>query len=237
MPRSRRLVLPATLAGAALAYPLYRRALDRLVENLRLYSAPAAGLYDVLATPMLGGFFARVAEEVACTAPGGKVLEVGSGPGRLAVKLAEREPDMRVTGLDIAPEMVERAEALATSSGVADRACFVVGDVASLPFPEASFDALVSTFSLHHWPDPSRGLAEIHRVLRPGGVAMIYDLVSWIRRFEHGGQTAAELAVGGPFGKSGVRERGLAAKLGPIPLVYLAVLGREQGDATGGCSG
>ena len=227
MPRARRLVLPATLAGVALAYPLYRRGLGLLVENLRLYSAPAAGLYDVLATPMLGGFFARVAEEVARTAPGGKVLEVGSGPGRLAVKLAEREPDMRITGLDIAPEMVERADALAARLGVADRARFVVGDVASLPFADASFDALVSTFSLHHWPDPFRGLAEIHRVMRPGGVALIYDLVPWIRRFEHGGQTAAELAARSPFGKGGVRKLDLAARLGPVPLVYLAELGRE----------
>lgn len=141
MPRARRLVAGALIAGVALAYPLYRRDLGRFIENLRLYSAPDAGLYDALTAPLLGGFFARVARDVAGFAPHARVLEVGSGPGRLPVKLAEVAPSVRVTGLDIAPEMVERADALAARSGVADRAGFLVGDVASLPFPDASFDS------------------------------------------------------------------------------------------------
>jgi len=87
------------------------------------------------------------------------------------VRIAELDPDVRVTGVDLAPEMVERADALAARCGVADRVAFRVGDAASLPFAEATFDAAVSTFSLHHWDDRPRGLAEVHRVLRPGGWA------------------------------------------------------------------
>jgi ubiquinone/menaquinone biosynthesis C-methylase UbiE len=88
---------------------------------------------------MLGGFFTRAAREVAELAPRARVLEVGSGPGRLATRLAELAPDVRVTGIDISPEMVERANSLAVRSRVADRVEFRIGDVASLPFADASF--------------------------------------------------------------------------------------------------
>jgi len=202
------------------------------LENVRRYSAPDAAIYDAVTAPLLDGFFGQVAGKVAGFAPGGRVLEVGSGPGRLAVRIAQLDPDVRVAGVDLAPEMVERADALAARCGVADRVAFRVGDVASLPFAEASFDAAVSTFSLHHWDDRSRGLAEVHRVLRPGGVAVIYDLAGWIRRFERGGPTAGELAVEGPYGRDGVRWQGLALTLGPIPLAYRAELRRERAAAT-----
>ena len=78
------------------------------------------------------------------------MLEVGAGPGRLAAALAKLAPGVRVTGVDIAPDMVERAIKLATRSGVADRVAFGIGDVAALPFGDASFDVVVSTFSAHH---------------------------------------------------------------------------------------
>jgi SAM-dependent methyltransferase len=101
---------------------------------------------------------------------------------------------------------------------------FRVGDVASLPFADASFDAVVSTFSLHHWPDPAKGLEEIYRVLRPGGVARIYDVVDWIRRFEQGGPNIVELAEDSAFGEHGSFSHSVTTRLGSIPLVYRAEL-------------
>jgi SAM-dependent methyltransferase len=53
---------------------------------------------------------------------------------------------------------------------------FVVGDVASLPFSDGSFDLVVSTLSMHHWTDPTQGLAEISRVLGTDGRALVWDL-------------------------------------------------------------
>ena len=219
------LVVPALVVGAALAYSHYRRRnLGHLSENLRRYSAPNAILYGVVTAPLLGGFFGRVATDLAELAPRARVLEVGSGPGRLAARLAELAPGVQITGVDISPEMVERANSLAVRSGVADRVEFRVGDVASLPFPDASFDAVVSTFSLHHWPHPAKGLEEIYRVLRPGGVARIYDVADWIRRFEQGGASIAELAKDSPFGERGAHMQSITAKFGTIPLVYRAEL-------------
>ena len=73
--------------------------------------------------------------------------------------------------------MVERARANADRLGNGDerRPSFLVGDAASLAFPHGSFDLVVSTFSMHHWADPTAGLAEIGRVLRPGARALVWD--------------------------------------------------------------
>jgi SAM-dependent methyltransferase len=88
------------------------------------------------------------------------VLEVGCGPGELSERIA-REVDAEVVALDISARMVE----LARGRGVDAR----VGDVQALPFADASFDCAVAAWVLFHVPDLDRGLAELARVLRPGG--------------------------------------------------------------------
>ncbi len=101
---------------------------------------------------------------------------MGCGPGRLSLLLAG-EHGLDVTGLDLDPAMIERARANARRWVVGTRRpSFVVGDVASLAFPDRSFDLIVSTLSMHHWADPAAGLVEIARVLRPGGRALVWDL-------------------------------------------------------------
>lgn len=98
-------------------------------------------------------------EAVAEAAPE-RVLEVGGGPGELAVRIAD-ELGCRVTMVDISPRMVQ----LARERGVDAR----VGDVQELPFDEGSFDCAVAAWMLFHVPDLDRGLSELARVLRPGG--------------------------------------------------------------------
>jgi SAM-dependent methyltransferase len=137
-----------------------------------------ASLYDAMSHRLLlGSLFDGVADDVAIVAPpGGSVLEVGCGPGRLAVALAERS--LAVTGLDLDPAMIERARSNAGRASLPGELVprFILGDVASLPFADASFDVVVSTLSMHHWDDATAGLAEIGRVLRPGGRALVWDL-------------------------------------------------------------
>ena len=137
-----------------------------------------AAVFDRLSRLLLGSLFDGIAADVAAVAPdGARVLEVGCGPGRLSMRLA-RQHSFDVIGLDLDPAMVERARANADRPGNADerRPTFLVGDVASLAFPDGSFDLVVSTFSMHHWADPTAGLAEIGRVLRPAGRALVWDL-------------------------------------------------------------
>lgn len=222
------------LAGAMLAWTRYRRGdFGRLAENVHRYSAPTASLYDAMTASLLDRFFTRVAGDVAELAAHASILEIGPGPGRLAVRLAELAPGVEIIGVDIAPEMVERAGVLAARSGVADRVGFRVGDVAALPFPDASFDLVMSTLSAHHWPDPATGLEEIHRVLRPGGVAWIYDLPDWFTRLERQGPSIIELVDNSPFGGDRAWTQRVATRFGPIRLIYRTELRRDQPSVPG----
>ena len=173
-----RLVSILGLMAAALigALALVRRHLG--IGNRRevpggILIANAAG-YD-RQSRLLGGFYDGIARDITAVAPtAGRVLDVGCGPGQLSIRLA-RDHGLDVTGVDLDPAMVDLARANA-ASGVADGTIqFEVGDVAELPFQDGSFDVVVSSMSLHHWAHPQAGLAEIDRVIRPGGRALIWD--------------------------------------------------------------
>jgi ubiquinone/menaquinone biosynthesis C-methylase UbiE len=136
-----------------------------------------AVVYDTLSRLLLGSLVERIAADVAAVAcDGARVLEVGCGPGHLLIRLA-RQHGLEVTGLDLDPAMIARARANADRLGDGDqpRPSFLVGDGAALAFPDRSFDLVVSTLSMHHWADPTAGLAEIGRVLRPGARALAWD--------------------------------------------------------------
>ncbi len=178
MGRPRRFVILLATAAAAVAVVRHGRGAatgQRMPGGILIGDAVA---YDALIHRLvLGSLFGRIAADVAAVAPdGARVLEVGCGPGRLSIRLA-RQHGLDVTGLDLDPAMIERAQANADRPGNGDerRPSFLVGDVASLAFPDGSFDLVVSTLSMHHWADPTAGLAEIGRVLRPGGRALIWD--------------------------------------------------------------
>ena len=79
--------------------------------------------------------------------------------------------------------MIRTATLNTSSLNLSDRVEFREGDVSSLPIPEGTLDFAVSTLSLHHWTDPSQGLAEFHRVLKPGGQLLIFDMRRDSRRF------------------------------------------------------
>ena len=170
------IILAAMLLTATLYRNRPRAYLEQASANVRAFDLPSAGAYDTLIASVLEGFYARVTGEVAAAYPGGKLLEIGSGPVRLAVRLAREAPGMTLTGVDISGAMVERAARRAAGAGLSERLRFEVDDVAALPL----FDGVVSTLSLHHWQEPTHGLAEIHRVLKPGWEARIYDLAHWL---------------------------------------------------------
>lgn len=101
------------------------------------------------------------------------VLEYGCGTGSHARGLAER--GAFVQGIDISPEAIEKARASAGDLG--DRLQFVVADAEALQFPDRSFDVVCGTGILHHL-DIARAVAEVKRVLRPGGRAVFYEPVA-----------------------------------------------------------
>ncbi len=195
--------LPLVAIAGVLLYRQWRKgAFQGLSTSVTTSGMPSAAIYDFWAHLLLGGFYDRIAREVGASCSRGALLDVGPGPGLLDVRLAQIAPELAITGVDVAPDMAERATANAAGAGVDDRVRFEVGDVGQLPFPDAQFDIVISTFSMHHWPDPERGLAEIHRVLRPGGQARIYDLPEWFQRLTHHGpgKSLVEMANSSPFG-------------------------------------
>jgi len=118
--------------------------------------------------------YRRQASEITGGLPAGaRVLEVAPGPGYLAVEMA-RPARLQVTGLDISSTFVEIARERAREAGV--KVEFRQGDVARMPFETGSFDLVVCQAAFKNFPLPLRALAEMHRVLRVGGTALIHDM-------------------------------------------------------------
>ncbi len=138
-----------------------------------------ARLYDLGTTLLSFGRLSalhRKMVELAGIAPGERVLDVGCGPGRLAIVAGTvAGPAGETCGIDPVPGMVELARRKAARAGVPVR--FEVGVIEALPYPADHFDVVLSSLMLHHLPDElkRRGLAEIRRVLKPGGRVVAVD--------------------------------------------------------------
>jgi ubiquinone/menaquinone biosynthesis C-methylase UbiE len=140
----------------------------------RVFQGRSSRVYDVVARRVLRRIYRRLAADFAEVAPrDAAVLDVGTGPGVLLVELATRRPDLKLTGVDLSADMV--AAATRNLAPFGGRARASVGDVTELPFPDRSFDAIVSSLSVHHWDHPDAAVPELARVLRPGGRVHIYD--------------------------------------------------------------
>jgi ubiquinone/menaquinone biosynthesis C-methylase UbiE len=105
--------------------------------------------------------------------PEARLLEIAPGPGYLAVEVAKLGP-RAITGLDISHSFVRIAGEVAAKAGVS--VDFRQGDVAAMPFADGGFDAIVCRAAFKNFGDPDKALAEMHRVLAPGGKALIIDL-------------------------------------------------------------
>ena len=135
-----------------------------------------AALFDRASGPALRWLYREVAARVTVDLPdNGRLLDVGTGPGRLLLEISRRRPDAQLTGIDPSADMVGHAHRHLHDARV-DDVDVGVAAAEALPFPDDSFDAVVSTLSGHHWADPAAAIAEQVRVLQPGGVLWIVDL-------------------------------------------------------------
>jgi ubiquinone/menaquinone biosynthesis C-methylase UbiE len=181
------------LAAVAAAALVGAHRLRELPANMRRYSMPSASVYDLVTHLVFGRRYDEIARAIAAEAPeGGTVVDLGCGPGEVLVRLATLAPSLHLTGVDLDAHMVARAQRKAERRPIpADRRQgFVVADAAMLPFADHSVDLVVSSYAVHHLPDPDTARAEIMRVLKPGAKAIIWDVVS-----PHGGPTSAEVSL------------------------------------------
>lgn len=140
---------------------------------------PGALVYNAISrTKIFQAAYDLLARDILDSMHRGAVLDIGTGPGALLIKIARMRHDLRLTGLDISPAMVSAARRNFEKAGLSSAIEVVEGSASSLPFENGSFDLVVSTGSLHHWANPAGGMNEIHRVLKRGGRALIYDLVA-----------------------------------------------------------
>jgi SAM-dependent methyltransferase len=110
-------------------------------------------------------------------------LDVACGPGVISRAMASRVGSVR--GVDLTPAMVAEAERRAHEEGI-DNVSFALGDATALDFPDTSFDGAITRLSLHHIPVAGRVVAEMARVVRPGGCVAVSDLAADV-----GGEAAA----------------------------------------------
>ncbi|MEM6376037.1 MAG: methyltransferase domain-containing protein [Pseudomonadota bacterium] len=133
------------------------------------YSEAAIGLMENRTAAANAGFLLPHLDDDA------QVLDIGCGPGTITTGLAEAVPEGQATGLDIEPGQVAMARERATQDGLTN--CrFDTGSVLDLPYEDATFDAVFGHTILMQFSDPAPVLAEVRRVLKPGGLAAFREL-------------------------------------------------------------
>lgn len=180
---------------------------SQAAPKTRGQTIPWASFYDAVAWLLSlgkGRAIRQATVELAQIKPGDRVLDVGCGTGDLTMAAkALAGPSGEVYGTDAAPEMIDIARRKAARAGV--DVTFQIDLIENITFPDNQFDVVLSSLMMHHLPDDLKreGLAEIYRVLKPGGWILIVDMESSssgsvIQRLSdlmiqlHGGHTAMQ---------------------------------------------
>ncbi len=103
------------------------------------------------------------------------ILDLATGTGDLAIEVAQKFPQAHITGLDLAPEMLEIGKIKAKKKNLSRSITFVEGDAENLPFSNNTFDAITVAFGVRNFENVQKGLVEMNRVLKPGGQLIILE--------------------------------------------------------------
>lgn len=145
-------------------------------EQIREMFDDIAPRYDLLNHVLSMGIDRRWRKKLVKKATGFRpatILDVATGTGDLAIALARRNPRATVTGFDLSPQMLEIGRRKAEKAGL--KIEFLEGDAENLPFDDNSFDAVSAAFGVRNFENLEAGIAQMHRVLSPGGRIYILE--------------------------------------------------------------
>jgi ubiquinone/menaquinone biosynthesis C-methylase UbiE len=149
--------------------------LTRVLEPEVMDTPEEALAYDAMDHSEVNRLF--VDHFLAAGPPAGEVLDVGTGTAQIPVELARRTDQYRVTAIDLSTSMLDVAKAKVEVAGLTHLIRLDRIDAKRLPYPDGRFAAVISNSIIHHIPEPEHVLAEAWRVLAPGGLAFVRDLV------------------------------------------------------------
>lgn len=149
--------------------------MDRIVEQEVMDTQEAAEAYDAMGHGEVDRAF--VDRVVALGADSGHFLDVGTGPAQIPILLAQRCPNIHITAIDLSEEMLKIAKRHIADAGLTDRVTLELVDAKTLPYPDNTFDGLISNSIVHHIHDSMKALKEMGRVTRPKGPVLIRDLI------------------------------------------------------------
>jgi demethylmenaquinone methyltransferase/2-methoxy-6-polyprenyl-1,4-benzoquinol methylase len=210
-------------------------------DNHRMFDriAPRYDLLNRLMSFGLDRYWRRRAIDALSPYGNGHVLDIGCGTGDVTLDLLRRNPDATVTGIDLSQPMLNLAVAKAGRAGLSARATFQAGDATALPFGPGAFDAVVCAFCFRNIAHHGSALAEMRRVLRPGGSLVILELTAPtcpIMRLVHGLYTHAVVPLLGRCLSLGSAYRYLAESIDHFPPAGQVVeLMRQTGFEAAAC--
>jgi len=148
--------------------------LERVLEPEVMDSELEAHEYATFDNSLVNDEFVTRALELA--PPNGSVLDVGTGPGDIAVLFATRAPALRFLAIDLGEHMLEMARRNVANAGLAGRVEVARLDAKATGWPAGSFDMVISNSLVHHIPEPEELFRELLRIARPGAGLFIKDL-------------------------------------------------------------
>lgn len=165
-------------AGAELIMPYGgdRRAKHEQVRDMFDSIAPAYDFMNRAMTMGIDKLWRRRAVNKIRTAEPKDILDVATGTGDLAIKLARAIPGCRVTGIDLSEGMLAVGREKVRAAGLDDRIAFECGDCLALPFADGSFDCVTVAYGVRNFERLADGYREMLRVLRPGGMLCVLEL-------------------------------------------------------------
>jgi len=149
--------------------------MKRILEPEVMDTVKDSEAYDTMNnTEVNAAFVARI---IQLGASEECLLDLGTGPAQIPIFLAQRCPKIRIIGVDLSVNMLKLGEKHIAAAGLTNRISLEHVDAKNLPYPKQSFFGVVSNSIIHHLPDPMPALREISRVLHPGGLILIRDLI------------------------------------------------------------